>query len=242
MERDLDFIGANRRDRSAAEALRRRHREKLRWIGRWLGERKFDFATLPELLDREYPFLADRASEVVRAIIVATIVDHDDLFSLAASIEALQRCCQAAAEKKDGSGGLPANLPPIVERDHPLWYLVKRDRRPNVELFEIAGFKQFDGPQREAILKYLKRHRTAVQGWLDVLLGEGTTDPWAVWMTRIHRVMLRTDLWSDQMVALRTVQSLALLDLHHYCELVWKLGGYETSESRPFDAVLPFVA
>ena len=39
-------------------------------------------------------------------------------------------------------------------------------------------------------------------------------------------VLLRTDLWSDQILVLRAVQSLTMLDLQHNCELVWSLGGY----------------
>ena len=47
---------------------------------------------------------------------------------------------------------------------------------------------------------------------------------------------LRTDLWSDQILVLRAVQSLTMLDLHHNCELVWNLGGYtrpDTGDSEP---------
>ncbi len=42
--------------------------------------------------------------------------------------------------------------------------------------------------------------------------------------------MLRTDLWSDQILVLRAVQSLTMLDVQHNCELVWALGGYTSPE------------
>jgi hypothetical protein len=42
-------------------------------------------------------------------------------------------------------------------------------------------------------------------------------------------VLLRTDLWSDQILVLRAVQSLTMLDVQHNCELVWNLGGYTVS-------------
>ncbi len=43
-------------------------------------------------------------------------------------------------------------------------------------------------------------------------------------------MLLRTDLWSDQILVLRAVQSLTMLDLQHNCELVWSLGGYTRPE------------
>jgi hypothetical protein len=67
-----------------------------------------------------------------------------------------------------------------------------------------------------------------------VVLGQGGRDPWATVKARMRDVLLRTDLWSDQILVLRAVQSLTMLDLQHNCELVWKLGGYTRPE--PGDA------
>ena len=33
------------------------------------------------------------------------------------------------------------------------------------------------------------------------------------------------------MIVLRSIQTLTLLDVHHYCELVRELGGYERGET-----------
>ena len=62
------------------------------------------------------------------------------------------------------------------------------------------------------------------------MLGQGARDPWAVVKARMRDVLLRTDLWSDQILVLRAVQTLTMLDLQHNCELVWNLGGYTRSE------------
>ena len=75
-----------------------------------------------------------------------------------------------------------------------------------------------------------------VRGWIKVVLGQGDRDPWATVKARMRDVLLRTDLWSDQILVLRAVQSLTMLDLQHNCELVWKLGGYtrpEPGDSEP---------
>jgi hypothetical protein len=42
----------------------------------------------------------------------------------------------------------------------------------------------------------------------------------------MREVLLRTDLWSDQVIVLRAVQTLTMLDVQHNCDLVWNLGGY----------------
>ncbi len=60
---------------------------------------------------------------------------------------------------------------------------------------------------------------------------QGGADPWETVRNRLRQVLLRSDLWSDQMIVLRSIQSLTLLDVHHYCELVRELGGYERGET-----------
>ena len=49
----------------------------------------------------------------------------------------------------------------------------------------------------------------------------------------MREVLLRTDLWSDQILVLRAVQTLTMLDVQHNCELVWSLGGYTRSDNEP---------
>ena len=70
------------------------------------------------------------------------------------------------------------------------------------------------------------------------MLGQGGHDPWETVRARMRNVLLRTDLWSDQVLVLRAVQSLTMLDVQHNCELVWNLGGYTAApepEDRPDD-------
>ena len=73
----------------------------------------------------------------------------------------------------------------------------------------------------------------AVRGWINVLPGQGGVDPWATVRARMREVLLRTDLWSDQMLVLRAVQTLTMLDVQHNCDLVWSLGGYTHLASDP---------
>jgi hypothetical protein len=99
-------------------------------------------------------------------------------------------------------------------------------RRPVADLFGLPCFPPYDQTQRSRILSYLRRHRRGVRGWINVLLGQGGDDPWATIRARMREVLLRTDLWSDQILVLRAVQTLTMLDVQHNCNLVWSLGGY----------------
>ena len=106
-----------------------------------------------------------------------------------------------------------------------------RCKRPVADLFELPCFPAYDPAQRRRILRYLRRHRRVVRGWIKVVLGQGGRDPWATVKARMRDVLLRTDLWSDQILVLRAVQSLTMLDLQHNCELVWNLGRLHPSRA-----------
>ena len=107
-----------------------------------------------------------------------------------------------------------------------------RIRRPVAGIFELPCFPRYDAAQQRRIIDFLRRHRRAVRGWIRIVLGQGGPDPWETVRARMRAVLLRTDLWSDQILVLRAVQSLTMLDVQHNCELVWNLGGY-TSASEP---------
>ncbi|MFI5459801.1 MAG: hypothetical protein ACHRXM_30635 [Isosphaerales bacterium] len=230
METDLDYIGATRRDRIIAEQVRRQHQQRLEWVARWLDRFGWTFDGLPLYLAAEIPFLANRGGEALRALVAATILDHNDIATLALSIEGLKRVLVHASDPTQDATKLPAGLPDPVVNLRTLWHPVNRCRRPISDLFELPCFPPYGLAERRRVVRYLRRHRRVVRGWLKVVLGQGAGDPWATVRARIHEVLLRTDLWSDQILVLRAVQTLTMLDLQHNCELVWSLGGYTRPE------------
>ena len=121
---------------------------------------------------------------------------------------------------------LPAGLPDPVVNTRKLWHPVAKLKTPASGLFALPCFPDYDEAARKRILWCLHYHRRAVRGWVKVVLGQGGNDPWATVRARMREVLLRTDLWSDQMLVLRAVQSLTMLDVQHTCDLVWSLGGY----------------
>jgi hypothetical protein len=232
MERDLDFIAASRQDRIIAEQIRRGHQRRLVWIGRWLHQFGWTFDELPNYLAREIPYLSNRGGEALRALVTAAVLDHDDISSLAFSIEGLKRVLAHGADSQLDGKMLPPGLPDPVVNLRKLWRPVTRLRRPLTDLFQLPCFPHYDQPQQARILAYLRRHRRAVRGWINVVLGQGGADPWATAQSRMREVLLRTDLWSDQVLVLRAVQTLTMLDVQHNSELVWNLGGYTRAEAE----------
>jgi hypothetical protein len=230
MESDLDYIGATRQDRIIAEQVRRQHQQRLEWVLRWLDRFGWTFDELPAYLAREIPFLADRGGEALRALVAACILDHNDIATLALSIGGLKRVMAHAAATTQDPKRIPLDLPDPVVNLRRLWHPVHRCKRPDTDLFALPCFPAYNADQRRAILRYLRRHRRVVRGWIKVVLGQGDRDPWGTVKARMRDVLLRTDLWSDQILVLRAVQSLTMLDLQHNCELVWKLGGYTRPE------------
>ncbi|CAN5666732.1 hypothetical protein BH23PLA1_BH23PLA1_30090 [soil metagenome] len=240
IERDLDFIGATRHERIMAERMHEDQRQRLLRIGRWLGSFGWDFHSLPAMLDRDFPHLANRTAEVIRALVTAAIVDHDDIYTLCASIDALRLLMAHGADPKADPHLLPTGLPePMIVRQ-PLWYSSKEPRRPVPDLLNRPCFPNNDEVQHRQILRYLRRHRKYVRGWLVVLQTQGGPDPVETLRSRFQAVLLRSDLWSDQILVLRTIQTLTMLDVHHYGELVWKLGGYDQLEPAVEATGLPF--
>jgi hypothetical protein len=237
MEADLDYIGATRRDRIIAEQVRRQHQGRLEWVSRWLKRFGWSFDELPGYLAREIPYLANRGGEALRAVVAASVLDHDDIATLALSIEGLDMAMTYAADPSNDRRRLPARLPEPILNLRSLWHPVHRIRRPAIDLFGLPCFPHYDAAQRRRIAGYLRRHRRAVRGWVRVVLGQGGPDPWETVRARMRDVLLRTDLWSDQILVLRAVQSLTMLDVQHNCELVWNLGGYTVAATQAADTL-----
>ena len=236
MEADLDYIGATRRDRIIAEQFRRRHQKRLEWVARWLDRFGWTFDLLPNYLAEQIPYLANRGGEALRALVAACVLDHDDIATLALSIEGLKAVMEYSCDGRQDPWKLPGKIPDPVVNLRTLWHPVhRRGKRPSFPTFRSAVLSFVRPGRAKRITAYLRRHRRVARGWIKVVLGQGGADPWAVVQARMRDVLLRTDLWSDQILVLRAVQTLTMLDLQHNCELVWNLGGYTHAEQAGFD-------
>jgi len=153
------------------------------------------------------------------------MADHEDVRSLAAAIRGLRAFLAYAADARHDL----SVLPPWITRyalDGPArrrtWF---RDRAAQ-RLFRLPIFPTYDLWQQRRIRFAIKSHRRIVGPWVDVMLTAGGSDPMAGLENRLLDVIRRVDLWSDQIVTLRTLQTMTILDVDHYCRTVWELGRY----------------
>jgi hypothetical protein len=134
----------------------------------------------------------------------------------------------------------PDDLPPAVNPRQRLWRASSRRRWRWREFFALPAFSGYDAAARRRIQKSLWKRRRQVRGWIAVVLGQEGADPTEILRSRLRDVIRRADLWSDEILALRVIQSLTILDVYHYCQLVWRLGGYEEDSPGGFNERLPF--
>src|SRR4029077_2725400 len=121
MEADLDYIGATQRDRILAEQFRHQHQKRLEWIARWLDRFGWTFELLPSYLAEQFPYLANRGGEALRAVVAACILDHDEIAPLALPIEGLKSVMEYAANVRQVPAKLPPGLPDPVVNLRTLW-------------------------------------------------------------------------------------------------------------------------
>jgi hypothetical protein len=242
LERDLDFIEASHFDRLNAEKLRARRSLQLEKFSHMLAETKFDYASLAERLKRDFPPLVERRAEVLRALVAAGVADYDDVRSLANAVEGMRMVFEYASDGRNDLSLLPAGLAKFPSDDRPRrrWFRRRDDRR----LFEMPCFPTVELWQRKRIRQAVARHPRLLGGWVDVLLEAGGDDPRVAIEQRLLDVVRRVDLWSDELVSLRTLQTMTVLDVDHYCRFVWDLGKYEElgieeAPQKPLAAVNP---
>jgi hypothetical protein len=239
MEKDLGYIGASRLERVEAERLRGERAALIHRVHRWLVTLGLDESKLPALVAERFPHLSARWGEAMRAMIVAAVLDHDDVHSLGCAIEGMGELAAWAARPTLRIAELPPGLPPPINPRTPRHHPDPRriDLARVLDRFVPAGSGAIVRRNLEGLIR---RHRRTVDGWIRVLGACGDADPIVTLRRRFEAVIGRTDLWSDMIVSLRTVQTLAVLDVHHYCSMAWKLGGYDSFEADPFRLDLPF--
>jgi hypothetical protein len=225
LERDLDFIEASHFDRLNAERVRVRRATQLRAFAEALAELKFDFEALANRLKVDFPPLVERRGEVVRALVAAGMADYDDVRSLASSVSGLRAVMAYAADARNDLSVLPPWIGRFALDQPPTrrWWF---NRRSVGRLFRCPCFPDLELWQQRRVQFALGRHRRLVGPWIDVLLAEGGADPMGTLEDRLLDIVRRVDLWSDEIVALRTLQTMTILDVDHYGRFVWELGRY----------------
>ena len=211
IEGDLALIGAEPMVRREFRDLANRRRRQMIDFRRWLG-------TLG---------IEGYSAEAMRAMAIAYSIDYEGVRSRLEAVgrvkDVFDTAIGSAADKRGwgcfGTGCLRR----------------LRHRKALARLFGISLFSQYDRSQRKACLRTVASGDKSLLIDIQAITGKAGTaeDP----VEDARRVILGVGrdpwTWSRQLVVLRAVQTLSVLDLSTYCELVAELGEYENQGSEP---------
>ncbi|MFG0317456.1 MAG: hypothetical protein ACF8XB_09295 [Planctomycetota bacterium JB042] len=176
---------------------------------------------------RRNPHLKDRERESMRAATTAFVCDHDRIASTLAARAALKERLERAEEA-------PVRRAPLFRAA-----LRRRVTRDRVRQVLPLLVDDADGPDRDALVRSvastLLRAGPAAEAELRTLatwLPPGCEDPAARAREILLSVAEQPSSWSEQLVAVRTVQSLGMMDLLGYERLIETLGAYEPEEKE----------
>jgi hypothetical protein len=231
-EDDLDYIHAIAIERTdfkhkqaEVQALLKELRHLLELEG-LMGER------LQERLQERYPSLVGRHREVLRALAMAYSVDFKGVQSYLQAMMKLQELFE------DTLNGQPNRTFHLRDR---LLGLSSRaaDRLVNLGSDkELKGFELFwselgyqGRPQQERTAcwqRYLKEMRE-LKPILCAFGEQGALD----WRAVFDEVICYTDSWSNELVTLRMIQTLTMMDVQNYRSYIWHLGDYAQDAQSP---------
>ncbi len=205
VEEDLAMIGAGPdvKRRFAREAADRgRQAVEFR---HWLGRLNLD----------------GFSGESLRAMAIAYTIDHSGVRSRLEATRLLEKVFEEAKDAR----------PPLGRRGlgwlrRLSWRRARFDRLVN-RVFQQPAFAAYPAEQREACRGLLRERRKRTGPALRRLAAGGAAgDPVEESRKALAEVGRDPGPWSRQLVALRAVQALSILDLKTYCDLVAELGEY----------------
>ncbi|MBN2473831.1 MAG: hypothetical protein JXB62_04445 [Pirellulales bacterium] len=178
---------------------------------------------------------AEQPPESLRAMAIAYTIDCENVRSRWEATRELKRAFHGGTADSDASGS--GRGPAAAIR---AWWCRWRYARRLKALFRQPAFADFHAAQRRTCRRLLCRRRGPLLKALQQLTREkDPADP----LEEARRVLLAVArdpaTWSRQLVVLRAVQTLSVLDLLTYCDLVAELGEYDTCTPEDAESRLP---
>ncbi|MBI4880147.1 MAG: hypothetical protein HY812_10890, partial [Planctomycetes bacterium] len=232
-EFDLEYLGLALPGLAAADATAQVLAADLDALGASELERE-EFSELRALRQRQVQRLqrvleggADWCGEAARAAATAFVCDHGQALSLIAAWEELRTLLDrvAASARSGGRRWRGRGLRRLREQVERCWPALIRGRRD----LEAGGELL-----RRAFVEEVARAGAGHRQHLDLLCERlpAGMDAYACARETLLAVAERPLLWSEQIVAVRAVASLAMLDLAGYERAIRELGGFEEDGSH----------
>ena len=228
---DLDVIKAIEVERLPIHEQIDATQSSLREFYEYLERRGLTGASLSLWLKENYPHLVDRQAEVLRAFLTAHLCDFKELQSY------LQTKLKLTDFFEDSLNGLPNKPFKLHKR------MLTSASRATARLVtrgedrERIGFKLFwshlgfdaQGQDREAHENYLicwQRYLSEGRDLNSLLIQfaqTGLPDEEAIF----HEIAQTLSMWTDELVTLRMIQTLALMDIENYRRYIRTVGSYD---------------
>ncbi len=230
---DLDYIGAIKRERRMFEVLRETREKQLEDLHLLLEHVGLSGEQLHGYLHNVAPGLVAKRGEVIRAITACDISDYKKIRSLHLSFEALEDFVDEV---------LSAEVAPktqLLRRVRSQWKrfwgrLFSPIRDKEYQRFELTCRRLATRPLSEEELRVLWRVYLARRDDLYEIFksfaascGEEDKHPNERISGIFDEVIREHSIWTEEMLSIRTLQTLTQLDIRLYRELVYQLGNYK---------------
>jgi hypothetical protein len=171
--------------------------------------------------------LSGLSSEALRAMAIAYAIDYRQVRRKLEAVRVLGDAFDDAAALPTAARKRPARSPASIACR--FRYGGKLER-----LFDLPAFRKYDEPARVACGRLVTQRRGTLLAALRQLVGKAASgdDPLDAAREALLGVGRDPETWSRQLVTLRAVQTLSVLDLSTYCDLVAELGEYENRDAE----------
>ena len=238
-EQDLRFIGALKEEEDGYIEIRRAHRRSLQTLAALMRIEGWEDDGMATWMAEQNPALASREREALRACAVAYAIDYQSVCSLTELELSIRRGLnQAVASQGKLAVGRLRSARGSLMRGLFCWTPRSVMRRRAFDRYWTANCSGRPDEERD----YCRRYALAdTQGLGRRILQARKHDdvPLAKVREIVQRICRNPTTWTDQLLTLRTVQSLALLDVFSDRQIVRDLGEYEDSTEPPRPVVLP---
>ena len=232
---DLDQIEATESERELFRELRGDRQRALRRLARWLEQEEAAGRGLSSRLQRLRPGLARRPGEALRALATAYVIDYEGLRSHLSGADELEALWQAVLERPErlGPWTLRGRLSSALRAAWRSRCGLRADplRRAFRRVLQRTRYAELPPSERELLFRAVVEDEGGCRARVE---RSGAVADAAEARARVEeaveRILLRPHPWTSELVALRTIQTMAVLDLRNYKRLVWELGGYAADE------------
>ncbi len=241
---DLDMIGASPDERLVYQRLAAQHRQRMAGLQRFLQARGLLGDALEQRLASRFEhYPLHRRREVMRALSAACAANYANLSDL---IDGPRRLADLIADaiRANGRQRTPGGLKRGIGR-----LLLRRQSRQAEAEFTAWWQRQGQGLVVTEVgtnadaARDLEQARRSVRRWwqadhrgirhLIEVLGTLEQPPEEAAMELVERIIADTSDWSEQLVMLRTVQALTILDIRSTTHVVAGLGQYREAGEVP---------